>query len=370
MAPLEPWEKVLILEEYADDLHSNTSCMDCHGGTAAEGKEAAHANLVPDPSRGEDSVCSTCHQETAAAFSTSLHASQAGYWTALEGRSAPESHEALETMFGNHCAGCHTTCGDCHISQPDSVGGGLISGHVFEKTPSLTRNCTACHGSRVGNDYMGKNEDEDLKADVHFRQARMSCIDCHPGEDMHSSSYTTEDGETLVAGHRYEGPQSPACVDCHPGAGDGSDGVQQHAMHEERLACQVCHSVAYTNCESCHVAVSEESGKPFFEVAEHYLGFFIGRNPLKNEYRPYDYVVVRHVPVDPDVFEYYGEDLLSNFEGLPTWTYTTPHNIQRNTPQNESCESCHGNPDIFLTEDKVAPFEVQANQAVIVEMPE
>ncbi|MEI2421919.1 hypothetical protein V6O07_16705, partial [Arthrospira platensis SPKY2] len=51
---------------------------------------------------------------------------------------------------------------------------------------------------------------------------------------------------------------------------------------------------------------------------------------------------------------------------LPTWTYATPHNIQRNTPQTASCNACHGNADIFLTEDKVSPETLQANQPVIV----
>ena len=55
------------------------------------------------------------------------------------------------------------------------------------------------------------------------------------------------------------------------------------------------------------------------------------------------------------------------FDSQPTWRYATPHNIQRLTPQTESCNNCHGNPDIFLTIDKVAPEELEANQAVIVE---
>ena len=47
--------------------------------------------------------------------------------------------------------------------------------------------------------------------------------------------------------------------------------------------------------------------------------------------------------------------------------YATPHNIQLQTPQNETCGSCHGNAEIFLTEDKVNPEELEANRDVIVE---
>jgi cytochrome c5 len=49
--------------------------------------------------------------------------------------------------------------------------------------------------------------------------------------------------------------------------------------------------------------------------------------------------------------------------------YATPHNIQKNTPQNASCQSCHGSDgSIFLTADKVSAEELEANQAVIVNM--
>jgi hypothetical protein len=47
----------------------------------------------------------------------------------------------------------------------------------------MTRNCTACHGSRVGNEYLGKHEE--FRPDVHFTQGRMSCVDCHDGGQMH-----------------------------------------------------------------------------------------------------------------------------------------------------------------------------------------
>ena len=50
-----------------------------------------------------------------------------------------------------------------------------------------------------------------------------------------------------------------------------------------------------------------------------------------------------------------------------TWRYATPHNIQRNTPQTESCLSCHNNPEFFLTADKVEDFDRDANWDIIVD---
>lgn len=355
MAPLEPWEKVLVSPDFMDSVHGSAKCTDCHGGAQSSDKDTAHAGIVANPS--DSKTCSGCHAEQVEHAATSLHTTLNGYWTALDARSVPENHPQLEEAFANHCSSCHTTCGDCHISQPTSVGGGFLNGHLFEKTPPMSRTCTACHGSRVGAEYLGKHED--IPGDVHFRKARMNCTACHKGSDIHSSPAPTNI-------NRYAGPQLPACIDCHADVGAANDSVMQHALHKDKLSCQVCHSVEYTSCDGCHVAVSEATGKPFYKTAGDYLTFYIGLNPLQNEDRPYKYVTLRHIPVDPDSFAFYGENLLPNFNSLPNWAYATPHNIQRVTPQNQACKNCHGNADLFLTADKVKPEELQANQPVIV----
>lgn len=367
MAPLEPWEKVLVdLEAFEQTAHGKATCVDCHAGDeTASDKATAHQGLVTRPSADPGTYCAACHQQVTDTIDQSLHVTQAGYWTAIDARSVPENHPALEEMFGNHCASCHTTCGDCHVSQPNSVGGGLLEGHVFVKTPSLTRNCTACHGSRVGNEYMGKNEG--YNADVHFRQGRMKCTDCHTADEMHGNYAALGFSET--PNHRYAGIETPQCTQCHDLTTMSEEYALQHAVHYQKLECQVCHSVAYKSCDGCHVSLSEETGKPKFATEGSYMTFFIGRNPLQSEARPYEYVVLRHVPASPTSYEFYGENLLPNFDAAPTWTYATPHNIQRQTPQNQACENCHGNAEIFLTGDKVAAGELTANQAVILDAP-
>ena len=73
------------------------------------------------------------------------------------------------------------------------------------------------------------------------------------------------------------------------------------------------------------------------------------------------------VPAAADNFAFYGENLQPNFNKLPTWAYATPHNIQRKTAQNESCTTCHSKPNLFLTADKVAKNELEANKSVIVD---
>ena len=102
----------------------------------------------------------------------------------------------------------------------------------------------------------------------------------------------------------------------------------QHSVHGEKLACQVCHSVENKSCYGCHVQKNEE-GAAFYKIEPAVMDFKIGLNPKKSEERPWDYVVLRHAPIDPENFAYYGDDILTNFEALPTWKYATPHNIQR-----------------------------------------
>ena len=372
MAPLEPWEKVLIDGTiFPNTVHGTMPCEHCHGGVQSPDKESAHDGILARPSEEAEKSCGQCHPNVTAMAATSLHSTLAGYWTVLDARSAPEGHEALSEAFGNHCAGCHTTCGDCHVSQPHEAGGGLIAGPNFNRTPSMTRNCTACHGSRVGNEYLGKHEG--LMADVHFRQGRMSCVDCHSGNEMHGAGDNCEQCHAGPANatvpppdHRYAGVQSPRCESCHVKVTLKGNGNEMHEQHGGDLSCQVCHSLPYTSCDSCHVAISETTGRPFFATGGSYLTFFIGRNALKSFDRPYDYVTVRHVPIAEDNFSFYGPNLLPFFDALPTWAYATPHNIQRQTPQNASCDACHGNEDIFLTADKVYPEELEANLPVIV----
>ena len=87
---------------------------------------------------------------------------------------------------------------------------------------------------------------------------------------------------------------------------------------------------------------------------------------IKSKNRPEKFVVVRHIPVDKGTFAYYVDNGLSNFDGLPTWKYATPHNIRKKTPQNKTCNSCHGNTDLFLLEKDVEADYKYANKDVIV----
>ncbi|HEC21334.1 MAG TPA: hypothetical protein ENI95_00285 [Chloroflexi bacterium] len=356
MPPVEAWERVLINEEaIRSGVHSFIRCTECHGGADLPDMAQAHEGMVADPSEGPDNACGECHTDIQEAYVHSLHVTLAGYDTALYERSIPENHPIIEEMESYHCSECHASCGQCHVSQPSSVGGGLLEGHEFVRTPPMSRTCTGCHGSRVRNEYTGRNEG--YPADVHLTEARMNCVDCHTGEEMH--------GIGVDPTHRYEGTRQPRCETCHLDALSADSGILQHTIHGQDLACEVCHSIAYKNCSNCHVQQTED-GVPYYELENSWMEFRIGLNLERTPERPWQYVVVRHIPVDPNQFEFYGENLLPNFDNRPTWEYATPHNIQRVTPQSERCENCHGNPAIFLTASAVRPEEQRANASVIV----
>jgi len=133
-----------------------------------------------------------------------------------------------------------------------------------------------------------------------------------------------------------------ACTDCHH-TGAGVPGPQPPNMQ-----CQVCHSQPYKNCTNCHNLVADEEPNKY-DIDPSVVQFKIAQNP--SPHRPeYDYVVVRHVPVDPGTYDDWGLTL-PGYLDEPTWKYTSPHNILRITPQTTVADgatcatACHGTPD-------------------------
>jgi len=306
--------------------------------------EAAHQGMEADPSER----CAECHTPHALPFGSSQHAQLTGYREAIKARAGlQEMTPGLEEMFEQSCNTCHGTCGQCHISRPNAVKKGFLRGHQILGRPSMTENCTACHGSRIGEEFRGQHAG--IPADTHYRRG-MQCVACHDSQELH--------GFGDQGTNRYEVANAPQCEDCHEVGG----GNTYHAAHGDLLSCQVCHSTSYKNCYNCHV------GEGLAQPSE--LGFKIGLNPLRSDRRPYKYAVVRHIPIAPDSYEAWDAGGLPNFAVMPTWKHATPHNIQRQTPQTADCtSSCHNNAEIFLTEADLegdTPEEVEANQGVIV----
>ncbi len=355
---MEGWEKVFVSnQEFAETIHGEMGCIACHGGDGAtDDKETAHSGIRKEPIAAE--ACDQCHTDVHN-DANSLHSTLEGYDTVLKMRASEETWAFIqEEAFGNHCESCHTSCGQCHVSRPTTAGAGLSAGHEFKKVPPMNLTCTGCHGSRISDEYKGGNEG--IPADLHWTKQGMSCFECHTADEVHGNL----DPE---ANHRYDGPQTPGCdsADCHPDVTDDGTVPGHDADHLATMACETCHAAEYKQCYSCHVQKSED-GIPYYKIEPSVMDIKIGYNPIQSEDRPWKWVVLRHVPVDPDTFAYYGDNLFPNFDNRPTWVYATPHNTQMRGPQAATCNSCHDNKDVFLTKDDLLDYEIKANESVIV----
>jgi thiosulfate/3-mercaptopyruvate sulfurtransferase len=358
--PLAPHEKIYVDSEIAEDEnHGEIGCHECHGGDPKDPNwKTAHKGVVKDPSYPDPSeACGSCHDDIAENYQTSLHVSLSPFKKMMDMRANSDKavHAKVNGAREFHCNACHSSCGQCHISRPESVGGGLLEGHLFQKSPPMQQVCTACHGSRIEKEYFGKNKG--IPPDIH-KQKYFKCSKCHKADEMHG------DGKDYA--NRYEVENGPKCVGCHKDIYDKkSENAKNHGIHKDKVSCHVCHSMPYKNCYSCHVG-KDKHGLKFFKTEGSPIDFKIGLNPLQTKKRPERFVTVRHVPVDKKTFDFYAKDGLTNFDKLPTWKLATPHNIRRKTPQNKTCNACHGNKDLFLLKKDVKPEYLKANKSVIV----
>ena len=355
MVPLEPFEKVLVAKAFLNTEHGEIACTDCHGGNAtATDKKTAHTDLDPSPAENNpDGACGECHEEIVATAKNSLHATLSTFPTVLKTRADMDKWSQIDMARKNHCAACHTSCGGCHVSRPKFAKKGFINGHIFQKRSDPFNQCTACHGSRVGNEYYGMRG----QGDVHVAKYDMDCISCHGAKEMHAAAPPGLPG-------RYHLKELPACTDCHQNLEYGS--VRDHALHIGKVQCQVCHSQTYVNCYSCHVG-KDEQGIAYFQNEREVETLKIGLNYDKNAPgATYDYMLVRHEPTDLEIFDFYLKDALTNFAAVPTWKRASPHNIQRKTWQTANCNNCHGKRKLYLSEAELLDYEKNANKAVVV----
>ncbi len=360
MEQLAPHEKIYVDEAFfEDENHGEIGCQECHGGNPDDPDwQTAHKGVTKDPTFPDPSkTCGECHEEITESNGCNLHVNLASIRKTLKERCDPSCAVCakMEKAREKHCSSCHSSCGQCHVSRPESVKGGLLEGHVFKKRPPMQQVCTACHGSRIGNEFLGLNKD--IPCDIH-KQKYFKCSKCHTACEMH--------GQDKNCCSRYHVENGPKCLKCHEDIyADDAPNLETHETHQDLLSCQVCHSMPYKNCYSCHVA-TDQKGKPYFKTKDSTLSFKIGINPMQSASRPERYVTVRHVPADKHSFDHYCCNALTQFDSLPTWKLTTPHNIRRQTPQNKQCNNCHGNKEIFLLKSDVSPQELDANMDVIV----
>ena len=344
---------VLITDEFFDDEnHGSIGCEECHGGDPTNPDfKTVHKGVKLAPDNPPTGVCGDCHSDQDH-YAQSLHNTLNGMKTALDKRMNPDPavKAKMESAFSN-CARCHATCGQCHVRRPVHGGSGFLAGHAFVKNPPVEDTCGVCHRTDVA-EFTGRIEN--TEADIHHENG-MECLDCHSVDELHG------DGQEYAS--RHEVKDKPDCMSCHEAIlEDGAENKSTHSMHKGKVSCQVCHSQAYTNCSGCHLGKSWDDK----DKVKSWVDFKVGYNPERTEQNPEKVVVLRHVPVTKEMFDKDVPDALSRFNDAPTWKMSSPHNIMRKTPQNQSCNSCHGNWKLFLMRNNVEESERIANRPVIV----
>lgn len=368
----EPYDRVYMggegYEAYKASGHYAIGCTACHNGVdGTDDKNLAHSgDFIRHPSMFAEEKCGSCHSGIVADFQTSIHngtgqkrkvAIRSGFAGAADFDKLP-AHQI--EGYNKNCATCHGTCGNCHIVRPPIAGGGLAQGHNFIKQPDMLGVCVACHTSRGGHAYLGVAAG--TQPDVHLKKASFKCMDCHTGAELH--------GNGLPVEQRYAYTELPECTDCH---GSTATSNLYHNVHWNDFNCQVCHSQDYNNCGSCHIH-GDGARIPS------YLDFKIAANPLPALFPAYDFTLVRRTLAAPDNWEEYGV-MYSNFDALPTYNYTSPHNILRwttrtTTEAGASCSSnCHiyhngdslVNTDLYLFASDLLPWEAGATSGITVD---
>ena len=356
---MEGKDKFLVDEEFLETEHGRYGCITCHGGVDTLDMEEAHEGLTARPSGDmEDGTCVECHDNIADTYEDAIHYTVQGMYNSLENFSYPgaleEEGHPLREAFDEDCSKCHATCGSCHVSRPKTYEGGLHSQHEFTREPPEDETCFGCHGARVAGEFTGE---VGYTADVHYEEHDMSCYDCHPVSNFHGTGEEEQ--------WRFEVETLPECQDCHGDVYSEDSPIEAHRVHEEdQMACQVCHSSEAQSCYDCHITVEDDGTLTSSSTSR--LLFKIGQNPEPTEEVPYDYIPLRHVPTTKDTFvELNGE--LPRFDEISNWKYSPIHNVQRETTQNQTCNACHGNQDIFLQEEDIWASDSEASRDLIVE---
>ena len=359
--------------------HGELECGDCHA-PLADGHTGWHPAVQLDPTADGGNVCADCHgEEMVTNFRHSLHYTVNGIAKGLTERLAQTPNaqalfEEMHTDTGEGCAACHASCGQCHVSQPNYAGGGLLNNHQFQKEPQPEKTCETCH-------Y--ENAETHKEVDVHVTKYGMSCLDCHTDtvefhgrniNDIPQGRYFG-DGPKVSKIGPFEQTQKQEvvqvkCEDCH------QDKVTDHTEllsgkkalvnHNDSLKCTACHTQPYTNCFGCHEDAPESVGtwEQLKRVAKGALGQIGDDENIKLGLSVAGDPHSKLVPLSHSGGISSDSKAVVDLNNPDTKSYWVPfaaHFVAKNplaTPEARTskrmCENCHNTDnDIFLKESDV-----------------
>jgi hypothetical protein len=160
----------------------------------------------------------------------------------------------------------------------------------------------------------------------------MTCTDCHTVKQLHG------DGTAYMG--RRDVANKPSCTQCHSADAEVSDAAKEaHKEHGENVSCSACHTGSeYRQCSSCHLG----------EGAGASPAMILGDNPRKSG----QLTTLRLIPTVRDTFKKVGIEQ-KNFDALPNYWDTVPHNVKKRTDRTRDCTTCHGGRQHFLEEETI-----------------
>lgn len=216
------------------------------GWIALGGVGAAAARAEPAPGAGRlgDAVCTSCHAESVAAYSASIHARVMGE------ASAPSTRAA------RGCEGCHGP-GEEHVRSGGKGDGGPGWIAFGSRDPGVVRSeneaCTTCHAGGTQRLWEGSpHETRDVGCASCHRVKQPAtarhllaaadqttmCGECHPAaraQQLRNRHMPTRPG---VAGAGGEGFMD--CGSCHDPHGTISESlISAHSVND---SCYACHA--------------------------------------------------------------------------------------------------------------------------------
>jgi len=321
----------------AQDIHGAFECTVCHGGdTTLDSTEACVDVAHPDPTEPAivQTTCGTCHLDIATRYLTSIHNTFNGIHHSLKDLLGPDEGT---TRFEDTCKKCHTSCSDCHLSDPDRRGllWPRITSHKFVRNPG-SEICSSCHNA-TGDTFFGEPGNETEHGPSVMAQAGMECTDCHVEREVHGTGE-----QTLFV---MESPK-PTCERCHldpayrwstdagaPDAPQYDKATASHAIHgTETVSCVACHTQWYPSCWNCHGGRPEKTA----------YDLFLANNPITGQVH-----TIVHSPAS-----------------APDWGTVPPEiggewavKSRHSWGDAHACEKCHTNRDVWVNEqERRAPF--------------
>ncbi len=251
---------------YAESVHADAKCVDCHEDLAGS-KRRRHAEDL------EPVDCGECHKSQKVAHNDSLHGAAAARGDAQAPNCADchGKHDVLSASDPDATTAVMNVpllCGSCHregspvsrtheISQERVLENYSMSIHgegLFRQGLTVTAVCTSCH---TAHDILPHT---DVRSSIHADNVAETCTSCHGQiEQVHRK---------VIEGHLWiEDPgKIPTCVDCH------APHEIRRVFYPDGLAnkdCLTCHGESALTMTRDGVSVSLYVDEQLFNSSEH-----------------------------------------------------------------------------------------------------